>query len=214
METYLHIIETNDLEMQFNTSVNIVHFENCKIPDISILKQCSERIDLYFDNCYEVPLLQISSLNLIGLRISNSSIIGSWHMLTKGNFKSLSLYQSHSDDFNFLSDMQELDSLYLNNTNFTNLNDLPKNLEILDLSKCKLNNTIPIKDFPHLRHLTLKNTYCKSLDFLYKMPNIKHLNLKGIDMSLPQDPVKFLQWERLILPNGKCIDKNGNEIKL
>ena len=212
METYLHILDPEDLEKKFNHSVCIVHFENCTIPDISTLEQCSERIDLYFDNCAEVPIQQIIRLNIMGLRISDSYVIDSWSILTQGNFQTLSIQNLKIENFSFLSKMKQLDSLYLNDTNFTSLNDLPRDLEILDLSKCKLNNKLLSKDFPHLRHLTLKKTSCESLEFLYKMPNIKYLNLKGIDVSLPQEPVKSLQWEKLILPNGKCIDKNGNEI--
>ena len=127
--------------------------------------------------------------------------------------RTLSLQDSNLDDFSFLREMNQLEDLFVDYTNFNNLVDLPVNLKELDLSGCSLSDEVPLRELDKLMRLTLTEATCKSLEFLYMMPNIKYLFIRGINKNISPLPINSLDLKEYTDPLGmESYPKKGEII--
>ena len=200
----IHFKTFDDFLSNYNPQSSAIYFKGCKVGDVSKLKDAEDVFDLNFEDCTNIPLDHIQDFNKVwALRINNSSVNGEWESLVESEIKDLVLEDMTLKNYCFLSNMNELNNLFLTNTNFNNLENLPKNITALGLNGSQISFSDINFKLLNLDYLKLQNVQCESLDFLYNMPNISTLFLKGINKNIDLTPVKSLQLEFYESPSGE-----------
>lgn len=134
------------------------------------------------------------------------------------NLKSLSIPNAKSGDFNFMTSLQNLESLEISGVSLDNtmlnLITTPANLTHLSLTDCTISSIIPLAHLTKLVTLDLSNNSIRDLSPLVNLTELEELNMQynavreiGIVASLPSLRILDLSYNDLsgVPTIGSCV---------
>ncbi len=151
---------------------------------------------------------ELRDINLKGNPIGDFSPLGEIPKL-----RWLNLTNTGIKNFQWISDVNQLDSLIIeengltDNTDFSCLKKLK--IESLDISKNYLRNANGLKSFPHLDSLTILNNPLESLGFISHMKKLRLVEI-GFSTELDLSPLinHFTKHQIEVAQVTLCGDKS------
>jgi Leucine-rich repeat (LRR) protein len=205
--TLLHIPIHNSLkqlDLSYNQNPNlnylIVHNKAAntyllRFPNLQSLKlvDCSLTGAFDLQNYNQITELDLSSNKLIGtsflinydklnsLSISSNELETLTFSPKQNTIKTLNIsYNPKLEDFIGLKELNNLENLYVSNTQFNDLSLLTcqNTLYNLDINYCKIKNFNLLENFKKLRTISLNEPKPNEIHLLNKLPNLKVINIK------------------------------------
>jgi hypothetical protein len=191
-----------DLSYNQNPNLNylIVHNKSAntyllRFPNLQSLKliDCSLTGAFDLQNYNQITELDLSSNKLIGtsflinydilksLSISSNELETLTFSPKQNTIKTLNIrYNPKLEDFSGLKELNNLENLYVANTQFNDLSILTcqNTLYHLDINYCKIKNLDLLVNFKKLRTISLNEPKSNELNILSKMENLKVINIK------------------------------------